>query len=107
MRKILLFISLLVSVVGFAQTPPVQSIGNSTNEVKTRGFLSADTGYIYRNNFADTTAANTNTYLKYQAGAVIRTGDLLWMRNAARTRWLPFGSGNVVVDTTSSISLAG
>lgn len=107
MRRILLFISLLVSIVGFAQTPPVQSIGNTTNEVKARGFLSADTGYIYRNNFADTTAANTNTYLKYQAGAVIRTGDLLWMRNAARTRWLPFGSGNVVVDTTSSISLAG
>ncbi len=108
MKRLLISLSFIVSFCfSYGQTPPVQTIGAPGNMVVAKGMLGVDTGFVLRKNYADTTALNLGTYLKYSPGAIVRTGDNIWQRSQDVTRWIPIGSGSISVDTTTTISLFG
>ncbi len=91
MKKLLLISFLLFcATFCFAQFPISQSTGNSNTQVYSRGGQGADSGFIWRTNFADTGAANKG-FLKNVPGIVIRTGSTLWLRNQATTSWVLIG----------------
>jgi hypothetical protein len=86
MKKIFLILFLLPFLCK-AQFPVQQSMGSGKTQVYSKGAFGADSGFVHRENFADTSAANRG-FLKNIAGAVIRTGDTLWMRNSLATGWI-------------------
>lgn len=106
MKKILLFISLLFSVVSvFGQT--ITPFGGPNVESRARGLLSADTAFQYRNNYADTSALNQMNYLRLKPGIIARVGNTLWMRSQDTTQWIGIGGQAVSVDNTNTIALSG
>jgi len=109
MKRLYIILLVLLSCFGaIAQTPPIQNLGAPGNMVLARGLFGIDTGLVIRTNYADTGSLNTNAFLKYQAGAIARVGDDLWVRNAAATQWLPIGgSGDVNVENSNSINWEG
>lgn len=107
MRKLFTILSFFISLVGASQNPPQQSIGAPGNMVYARGFLGFDTAVVFRTSWSDTTGANLNPYLRFQAGAQIRVRDTIWQRSHDLSRWFKSGAGSIVVDTTSTISLFG
>lgn len=108
MKKILLILSFFVSLIASSQTqPPFQTIGNVGNEVKINGYGSAYKGFALRNSWADTTAANVDTYLKNIAGIQIRIGNQIWQRSSNATYWFMAGAGSVNVDSSSTVLLSG
>ena len=99
-----IFYILVLLVLNFtlkAQTtyPLTQNLGSSGTLVKVpvNGGMQA---VFVPTPFADTTAANAVAYVKYTAGATIRTtGDnKVWRRNEAKTAWLDNTSGSVDFD---------
>jgi len=115
MKKYLYLLSFLIcSFACFGQTLPgfpsglqVQGLGAPTNTVWTKNIHSASAGFAWYGSFADTTEANTNSFFKNIAGMTIRTGDTLWVRNDAKSRWNKFGAGSTYIDTTASIIPSG
>lgn len=94
MKKILLSLAfLLVASFLFAQHPvgndslALQTLGNSNTLVKSKGAIGSDSGFVNAA-YADTTAANRGKIKNYP-GALIRTGNILWMRNSTATAWTP------------------
>lgn len=95
MKKILLISILLVtSFFGASQT--IQTIGAPGTNVVGRGMVTADTALGLRRDYVDTSNANLGSYLKNNAGAIIRTGTQLWTRNQAATAWVQIGSASSV-----------
>lgn len=100
MRKIFILLTFLfLTYFVKAQTtyPITQNLGSPVTLVKVpvNGGLQA---VLVPTPFADTTAANAVSYVKYTAGAMIRTtGDnKFWKRNEAKTAWLAAsGSGAI------------
>lgn len=91
-RIYFILIFLLACFFANAQFPLTQSVGNKNMLYATQGAFGADSGYVYRYAFADTSAANLG-YLKNIPGIVIRTiDDKVWMRNNAATEWVGVGS---------------
>jgi len=77
-----LLILLMICEVAYAQEPPYTPMKGN---YKFKG-IKVDSLFLIPS-FADTTAAN-GTYLDSVAGAMIRTGNDFWMRNAELTSWL-------------------
>ena len=103
MRKLFLLISFLVSLVANSQTQPSkQTIGNLNNEVWINGYGSAYKGFALRFSWADTTAANTDPFLKNIAGIKIRTGNIEWQRSVDLMYWFRIGAGSAIIDSTAS-----
>lgn len=91
MKKILsIFILLLFFISVKAQFPVNQTLGAPLTQVYSRGGLGADSGFIARKNFIDTSFANIG-FLKNIPGIIIRVGSDLWMRNNAATAWIFIG----------------
>ena len=90
MRKILIaFALILINAISYAQTPyPInQTIGAPTTLVSSRGGFKADSAFILPY-YLDTTKANISPYGKSYAGALIRVGDSIYMRNTTATKWI-------------------
>jgi hypothetical protein len=77
-----LLILLMICGVAYAQEPPYTPMKGN---YKFKG-IKVDSLFLIPS-FADTTAANS-TFLDSVAGAMIRTGNDFWMRNAELTSWL-------------------
>jgi len=99
MKKALLSIFLiLICYLGYGQTYPVtQNLGNTaTTKVKTNALE----GKLIITAFTDTTAANTEGYLKNYDGSLIKTTspiNALWYRVLDSAKWvqiLPTGGGS-------------
>lgn len=88
MRKLLTILFFItIGFVANAQYPFLQTLGNTNTIVKSKGALAADSAFIFVNRFTDTASANLSP-IKFYSGAIIRTtGDTLWMRNTAASRW--------------------
>lgn len=90
-------ISLLVisffftSLLAFCQFPNTQFLANNSTKVEIRGSVIADSGYIVPT-FVDTNAANKGPWIKGIPGILIRTGNLLWIRNATASAWIQLAS---------------
>src|SRR5690606_11193622 len=90
-RIYLILIFLLGCFFANAQLLLTQSVGNKNMLYATQGAFGADSGYVYRYAFADTSAANLG-YLKNIPGITIRTlDDKLWMRSEDVARWINIG----------------
>jgi hypothetical protein len=90
MKRLLLALALMtISAICYAQpTYPInQTIGAPTTLVTSRGGFKADSSLIVPA-YLDTAKANISPYGKNYAGAVIRVGDSLYMRNASATKWI-------------------
>lgn len=93
MKKILLIFILIFSFVfnAKAQFPLTQTLGSPNTQVYSKGGLGADSGFVFRMNFPDTSVLNLG-FLKNIPGLQIRVGDNIWMRNNAATKWVQVGS---------------
>jgi len=90
MKRLLLALALMtISAICYAQPqyPINQTIGAPTTLVTSRGGFKADSSFIVPY-YSDTAKANISPYGKNYAGAVIRVGDSLYMRNASATKWI-------------------
>ena len=90
MKRLLLALALMtISAICYAQPqyPINQTIGAPTTLVTSRGGFKADSSLIVPY-YSDTAKANISPYGKNYAGAVIRVGDSLYMRNASATKWI-------------------
>lgn len=94
MKKLLILILTISSLFTSAQPTSTQSMGTPKTLVKSNGYLSADSGFLLRPVFADTTAANAGS-LDQIAGILIRVADQVWMRSNDLTKWVLVGSGGV------------
>jgi hypothetical protein len=90
MKKIFLFILILVSLKGFSQYPVNTSAGSANTLWYQQGGVGANLGFVYRMSYGDTAAANLS-FIKNVPGHVIRVGDTLWMRNVLANTWLRQG----------------
>jgi len=99
MKRILLIsILLLIATITFGQFSPVPT-GNSTSITANKGAGSFDSGVV-TGNYIDTTKAQR---IKAYKGAIIATGDSLWLRSV--NKWVllnPTGSGT---GTVTSVGL--
>lgn len=103
--SILLVLFCAVSVFGqYGYTP--QNLGGPKTFVHARGPLGSDSSLVYSTSYADTTAANLG-FIDLVPGATIRTVNTLWIRSNDATKWVEFGAGSLVIDTTESILLSG
>lgn len=105
MKKIYILLLVLLSagIACFGQNGWVpQNIGGPSVWVHARGLIGADSALVYNTNFADTTTANLGI-IDAVPGAVIRTGNILWLRNSDATQWLQSGAGSLNIDTTNTI----
>lgn len=99
MKRLLLALALMtISAICYAQPqyPINQTIGAPTTLVTSRGGFRADSSLIIPT-YLDTTKANISPYGKNYAGAIIRVGDSVYMRNATATKWINIsqsGGGN-------------
>jgi hypothetical protein len=75
--------------IGISQTvfPTQQWFGSPSTLTTFKGAGKADYGFIH-GRYTDTTSANAIGYIQYYAGAMIVTGDTLWLRNSTATEWL-------------------
>lgn len=120
MKKILILLSFLLSFFFcFSQTVPFpinQGQGSSNTLVTNNGGFRPTIGFI-NTVYADTATANLNPFIKYYAGAQIRTitpTNSYWLRSADATAWLlmPVGSSGTNIYNsdgvlTSSRTLTG
>lgn len=92
MKKILLIFILIFSFVfnAKAQFPLTQTLGSPNTQVYSKGGLGADSGFVFRMNFPDTSVLNLG-FLKNIPGLQIRVGDNIWMRNNSATAWIRLG----------------
>lgn len=90
MKKILLFVLLVVSISGFTQTgfPGVQGMGSPTTRLEVKGAVHAIKGVI-NGVYVDTTAANAD-YIDFYNGAQIytRSDRNLWLRDSVLNMWI-------------------
>jgi hypothetical protein len=90
MKRILFILSFLISFAASGQYQ-LQWTSNANTLYYGKGLFGADSGYVHRKAYADTTAANRG-YVDLIPGAMIRTtGDLIWLRNDAATKWVYVG----------------
>lgn len=94
MKKIFLFILILISLKGFSQYPVNTAVGSTSQLQYQNGAYGARLGYVFKDSFGDTTAANLS-FIKNVPGQVIRVGNTLWMRNTALTTWIQIGSADL------------
>lgn len=110
MKKIVLILGLLILALagmlpaagqGFPNTQPIGSPATSQNNKGGQNALSYVAG-----NFADTTAANVNPYIKTIPGNIIRTGgENYWVRNKTATGWITIGNINSNTSITTITNL--
>lgn len=100
MKKIFLFILIIISAKCFGQFPFTTPQGAPNNQWYNKGGFGSDSGFIYRTSFADTIALNKG-WLKGIPGISVRTGDSTWMRNNTATKWLLQSAGGVGMGVTS------
>lgn len=105
MKKIVLsLLLLLIATAVFSQHPIgndslfLQTLGSSNTLVKSKGAIGSDSGFVNAS-YADTTAANRGKIKNYP-GAIIRTGNTIWLRDNTATIWLEIGTGSSGGDTT-------
>lgn len=94
MKKILYIVVLLLSfLIVYPQTWPVTSNLGSPSTILNIPANGAIRGIIGLRGFADTTAVNALTYIRFTPFVQIATGDgQVWIRNSDATRWLPMGA---------------
>jgi len=101
MKRILFIFSFLIcAVTCFSQT--IQTLGAPGTNVVSRGMLTADTALGLRTNYIDTINANRGSYLKNNPGAIIRTGNAVWIRDSLAKSWVQMGSGGTIGNTIYS-----
>jgi hypothetical protein len=91
MKKILFILLLFFSLQSFAQFPVNSYSGTPTSTHLVRGLAASDSAFWYRMNFSDTSSANQGR-IDEIAGAKIRTGDIMWLRNSTATAWIREGT---------------
>jgi len=92
MKKLLIFLILLVPFLVKAQYPTKQKMGNDSSLMYAPGAISTTGGFI-NGRYTDTAAANL-TRIRQYPGAQIVTGDTKWLRNWNATAWIQQASGN-------------
>lgn len=92
MKKLFFFLLIALCTKGFSQ---IQTLGNNANTVVVKGVLKVDTGFV-NTSYPDTLTA-TQSRIHTYAGAQIRVGNSLWIRDSTATKWLQSFS-----DTSSS-----
>ncbi len=106
MKNIFLFIFLLAAFASKAQFPVQQSMGSVKTEVYSKGAFGADSGFVFRRNYPDTTTANLG-YLKNIPGFLIKVGNDLWLRNTTATAWLKMNGGSSGTPNLQQVTTAG
>jgi len=99
MKKILIFISLLVLAVSVnAQFPNTATQNNTNTLFKPLGGVTAGVGFILTN-YADSNAANAINYLKSYPGATFFSiaDNAIMVRNLTATGWLKNSTGSTGV----------
>ena len=110
MKRILLILLVsLGAVFAKAQTPfttPNLLTGGNTKITQNKGAGQFDSGFILVQIFADTIAANGSA-ISLKAGAMIRVGDAIYIRNTIATQWINVSDGSVtyigVVNTITEL----
>jgi len=108
MKKLLIFLILLVPFLVKAQYPTKQKVGNDSSLVYAPGAIQAIGGFI-NGVYTDTTAANLTRIRQYPLAQMATTSDnSLWLRNSTATQWVkPPGGGSsissITIYTDSSI----
>lgn len=99
MKKITLTLLALICLLSaFSQHPQgldsfmLQTLGSAKTLIKSKGAAGSDSGLV-NSVYPDTASANFGKIKNYP-GAMIRTGDSLWMRNYNATEWLLFSFGS-------------
>jgi hypothetical protein len=87
MKRLLTILALLITVNCFGQFPVNQFQGSPSTLVKSRGGYGADSSYVYTSSYQDTAYANLG-FLDNIAGATIRVGSYIYVRNASATKWV-------------------
>lgn len=108
MRKLFILLFVLLSVKGYSQFPPNATNGTPTTMVLTRGVSGADSGYVFRTAFADTTALNRGL-IDQLPGVMVRLADnSLVLRNNTATGWIFISGGSgSVTNLTNGLTLSG
>lgn len=106
MKKLLLIATLFLSIASFGQGtfPGFHSTSSLTTEENVKGMFSANLGLkVYP--FADTTAANANTYVKNTPYIIISVAadGRYYYRNSTATAWIPFASGTLATYYNSNV----
>ena len=92
MRLILFVLFIFSFFVGRSQFPITQTLGSSSTQVYSKGGLGADSGFVFRVTYADTTTANRG-FIDNIPGITIKVGDNLYMRNSAASAWVLISGG--------------
>jgi len=92
MRLILFVLFIFSFFVGRSQFPITQTLGSSSTQVYSKGGLGADSGFVFRVTYLDTTTANRG-FIDNIPGITIKVGDNLYMRNSAASAWVLISGG--------------
>lgn len=95
MKTLLTIILIIFFVECFAQTfnQPMQ-MGTKDTRIFTNGTFQTFTGFTWGFNYPDTTFLNTEPYLKYTPGIVVRVNSTeFWVRTQDKSRWVQVGGG--------------
>lgn len=88
MKKIInILIFVLCGITSFCQFTGNQQLSSANYLLTINGGTKATYG-LTLGDFIDTTSANANAYMKGVPGLMIRTGDILWKRNATANQWI-------------------
>jgi len=107
MKKLLIFLILLVPFLAKAQYPTTQKLGNDSSKVFAPGAIQTTGGFI-NGVYTDTTAANLTRIRQYPFAQIAVTGDnSIWLRNSTATAWIQHtgGGGNITTITNLGDSL--
>ncbi len=104
MKKILLFVFLLIAIVGNAQYPVTITSGNSSTLQRQLGSYGGNLGYVFTASYGDTTAANLS-FIKNVPGQVIRVVNDLWMRSNDVTTWIKLNAAAVPGTDNTNIGI--
>lgn len=101
MRKIIALFLFLIPVITFAQFPNNPRQGSDKTNNVFIGGVTAQLGFG-NSVFSDTSAANSNSYIKYMPGWQIVTADgFIWVRNSATSAWIKQGGGGTGTDSAA------
>jgi hypothetical protein len=105
-----LVLIMLTAIASMSQGYPIQqNIGSGKTLVNIGGTGALDhggariTGMLQLLDFEDTTSANSVPYVKTYPGAMIRTGQVIWVRNTDATGWTLLISNASSAVTYSSV----
>lgn len=112
MKKIFLFILIIISINGLAQYPITQSMASANTRLQVNGAVDARKGLI-NGVYVDTSAANSDQIDFYDGAQIWTTSDNnIWLRDAALSIWIRMAkfsdvtAGSITADNGLNMSTA-